>query len=171
MGIPCVILTTFLYIQIHFKRKFVLEKRQNDGREGRWEAGVPGLGSQALGSGWYLPLAVTVAGVQRVPCSAGPWFWAAPSREEPRPPHLLPSMVPTPSRSGAGLSPPVSRFFVLSWTGLLTVSCSPGQQGSQLPNTKHRSALSGELELEKGSRTAGTVGLCINCPAIPSLEH
>lgn len=96
MGMTCLILTTFLCIQIHFKRKFVLEKRQDGGREGRWEAGLPGRGSQARGSGWYLPSAVTVAGVQRVPCSAGPWFWAAPAREEPRPPHLLPGVVPTP---------------------------------------------------------------------------
>ena len=110
-----------------------------------------------------------MAGVQRVPCSAGQCFRAPLAREEPRPPHLLPSMVPTPSRSGAGLSLPVSRFFVLSWTRLLTVSCSPGQRGSQLPNTKRRSALPGELET--GSRAVGTVGLCINCPAIPSLEH
>lgn len=80
MGMPCLILGNFSMHPNPFKRKFVLEKRQDGGREGRWEAGLPGAALRPLALVGICRRAVTVAGVQEVLCSAGPWFWAAPAR-------------------------------------------------------------------------------------------
>lgn len=99
----------------------------------------------------------------------------APSREEPRPPHLASCRLFRQAKHGAQPAPGQAFLLQSAWPLF-----SPGRDFSRctaLPASEEAGfqtrtgLISLPGELEKGSRAAGTMGLFINCSETQSLEH